>query len=216
MKIMAINGSPRKTWNTATLLKKALKGAASQGADTELIHLYDLTFTGCTSCFACKTRDSKSYGRCAVKDGLAQTLKKIEAADALILGSPIYFGNVSGEMRSFLERLLFPFFTYTDPPQSLFPNKILTGFIYTMNVTEELMKEWGYEQVFGQNQRLLQMVFGASESLCSFDTYQFKDYAKVVAYRFNPEKKARRRQEIFPQDCEKAKAMGARFARTQG
>jgi hypothetical protein len=44
---------------------------------------------------------------------------------------------------------------------------------------------------------------------------QFKDYAKVVADRFDPEKKARRRQEVFPQDCEKALAMGARFARTE-
>jgi multimeric flavodoxin WrbA len=215
MKVMAVNGSPRKTWNTATLLKKALKGAASQGADTELIHLYDLAFTGCTSCFACKVRGGKSYGRCAVKDDLKPVLKKIEAADALILGSPIYFGNVSGEMRSFLERLLFPFFTYTDPPHSLFPQKIPTGFIYTMNVTEELMQEWGYEQVFGNNQRLLQLVFGSSELLYSCDTYQFKDYAKVVADRFDPEKKSRRRREVFPQDCAKALALGARLAQQQ-
>jgi len=214
MKVMAVNGSPRKNWNTATLLGQALKGAASQGAETELIHLYDLNFKGCISCFACKTRGGKSYGKCAVKDDLKPILEKIAAADGLILGSPIYFGIVSGEMRSFMERLLFPYFTYTDPPQSLFPKKISTGFIYTMNVTEELMKEWGYEQLFGNNQRLLEMVFGASESLFSFDTYQFKDYAKVVADRFGPEKKARRRQEVFPQDCEKAFAMGARFART--
>ncbi len=82
-----------------------------------------------------------------------------------------------------------------------------------MNVTEELMKEWGYEQLFGNNQRLLEMVFGASESLSSFDTYQFKDYSKVVADRFDPEKKAKRRQEVFPKDCEKAFAMGARFVK---
>jgi multimeric flavodoxin WrbA len=198
MKVMAVNGSPRKIWNTATLLKKALKGAASQGAETELVHLYDLDFKGCISCFACKTRGGKSYGKCAVKDDLRPIFKKIESADAIILGSPIYFGIVSGEMRSFMERLLFPYFTYTDPPESLFPKKMPTGFIYTMNVTEE------------------QMVFGASESLCSFDTCQFKDYAKVVADRFDPEKKARRRQEVFPKDCEKAFAMGARFAKTPG
>ena len=59
------------------------------------------------------------------------------------------------------------------------------------------------------------MVFGASEFLFSCDTLQFKDYAKVVADRFDPEKKARRRQEIFPQDCEQALAMGARFAQSE-
>ena len=216
MKLMAINGSPRKIWNTATLLKKALKGAASQGAETELVHLYDLNFKGCISCFACKIRGGKSYGRCAVKDDLRPILEKIAAADGLILGSPIYFGIVTGEMRSVMERLLFPYFTYTDPPQSLAPKQMPTGFIYTMNITEELMKEWGYQPLFDNNQRLLQMAFGASETLCCFDTYQFKDYAKVVADRFDPEQKARRRREVFPQDCETALAMGARFARTPG
>jgi multimeric flavodoxin WrbA len=215
MKVMAVNGSPRKTWNTATLLKKALKGASSQGADTELIHLYDLAFTGCTSCFACKTRDGKSYGRCPVKDDLKPILRRVEEADALILGSPIYFGNVTGEMRSFLERLVFPFFTYTDPPFSLFPKKIPTAFIYTMNITEEMMKDWGYEQVFASIQRYLQVAFGSSEILYCCDTYQFKDYAKMVAPRFDAEKKAKRRTEVFPLECEKAQAMGARLAGKQ-
>ena len=49
MKVIAINGSPRKKWNTATMLEKALEGATSEGAETELIHLYDLNFKGCTS-----------------------------------------------------------------------------------------------------------------------------------------------------------------------
>jgi len=216
MKVIAVNGSPRKTWNTATLLKKALKGAALQGADTELVHLYGLNFKGCISCFACKTREGKSYGRCAVKDELRPLLRKIEAADALILGSPIYFGTVSGEMHSFLERLLFPFFTYTEPPQSLFPKKIPTAFIYTMNITEELAAQWGYERLFAHHRQLLQMVFGAAQSFCCFDTCQFKDYAKVVASRFDPEHKARRRREVFPRDCDRAQALGAGLARQAG
>ena len=70
MQVIGINGSPRKQWNTATLVAKALEGAAAQGAKTELVHLYDLDFKGCTSCFACKTRGGKSYGRCAMQDGL--------------------------------------------------------------------------------------------------------------------------------------------------
>ena len=70
MKVLAVNGSPRKNWNTATLLRKALEGAASQGAETEFIHLYDLNFKGCQSCFACKTIGGKSYGKCARKDDI--------------------------------------------------------------------------------------------------------------------------------------------------
>jgi multimeric flavodoxin WrbA len=212
MKVIAFNGSPRKKWNTATLLEKALEGAASQGAETELIHLYDLNFKGCKSCFACKTKGGKSYGRCATKDDLTPILKRVEEANSIILGSPIYFGTASGEMRSFMERLMFPYLTYTHPPQSLFPKKIKTGFIYTMNATPERMKELGFDQYIGL-ERLLQMLFGASESLFSFDTCQFEDYSKVVADLFDPEKKAKRREEIFPKDCEKAFEMGARFAK---
>lgn len=211
MKIIAFNGSPRKRWNTATLLEKALEGAASQGAETELIHLYDLSFTGCRSCFACKTRDGGSYGRCAVKDELEPILGRIAEADALILGSPVYFLDVTGEMRSFMERLMFPYLTYTDPPESLFPKKINTGFIYTMNATEEQMNEFGFGQHLSINEMLLQMIFGASETLFSFDTYQFEDYSKVVSDRFDSEKKAKRRDEVFPKDCEKAFEMGVRF-----
>jgi hypothetical protein len=115
-------------------------------------------------------------------------------------------------MKSFMERLLFPYLTYTDPPQSLFPKRIKTGFIYTMNVPEDLMKKWGYPQLFANHERILKMIFGSSEYMCSFDTYQFKAYSKVVATRFDPVKKAKRRREIFPMDCKKAFDMGVRFA----
>ncbi|MGC2062900.1 MAG: flavodoxin family protein [Thermodesulfovibrionales bacterium] len=211
MKVIAFNGSPRKKGNTATLLEKALEGAAAQGAEAELIHLYDLDFKGCISCFACKTKGGKSYGRCAVEDDLTPVFRQIETADAIILGSPIYFGTVSGEMRSFMERLLFPYLTYTNPPQSLFPKKIKTGFIYTMNTPEELMTERGYVHHFKLHETIFRVLFGASEYMCSCDTYQFDDYSKVVSERFDPEKKALRHQEIFPKECEKAVGMGAGF-----
>jgi len=213
MKVIALNGSPRKKGNTATLLEKALEGAASQGAETELIHLYDLNFKGCISCFACKTRGGKSYGRCAVQDDLTPVFRRIEETDAIILGSPIYFGTVTGEMTSFMERLLYPYSTYTAPPQSLFPKKIKSGFIYTMNTPEAAMQDRGYIQYFKYHESTLRKIYGASEYIYSCDTYQFDDYAKVVADRFDPEKKAQRRKEIFPKDCEKALGMGAGFTR---
>ena len=209
MKVIAVNGSPRKNWNTATLLQKALDGAAAKGAETELFHLYELDFKGCISCFACKTKKGPSYGRCAVKDDLTPILKEIEAVGGLILGAPIYYGSVTGEMKSFLERLLFPFSTYTDPPGTLFSPAIRTAFIYTLNAPEESVQERGYERYFQANEMTLARIFGSCETLCSFDTYQFEDYAKYFAPRFDPEKKAKRRKEVFPRDCEKASALGA-------
>jgi multimeric flavodoxin WrbA len=211
MKIIAFNGSPRKKWNTTTLLQKALEGAASQGAETELIHLYDLNFKGCISCFACKTLGGKSYGKCAVRDDLAPLFSKIEQTDAILMGSPIYWGDISGEMKSFLERLMFQYMTYTTPPDSLFTKKIKTGFIYTMNVTEEIMKEWKYEVNFNRYDGSLRRIFGESEYICSFDTLQFDDYSKVLNTRFDPVKKKQRHEEVFPLDCQKAFDMGVRL-----
>jgi len=78
VKVLAINGSARTKCSTATLLNNALEGAASRGAETELVHLYKLNFKGCISCFACKLINGESYGRCAVNDDLTPILKKAE------------------------------------------------------------------------------------------------------------------------------------------
>lgn len=209
MKVIAFNGSPRKKWNTATLLEKALEGAASKGAQTELVHLYDLNYKGCLSCFACKTKDGKSYGRCPVKDDLKPIFEKIEKADAIILGSPIYLGRVSGEMASFLERLAFQYMEYNNPPVSHFPGKVRTGFIYTGNVNEEMLKTMNVDKHIEFNENMMIRVFGSSETLISYDTFQFDDYSKYVAPRFDPVHKAKVRQEVFPIDCQKAFDMGA-------
>lgn len=63
MKLIAINGSPRRNGNTSTLLHKALEGAAAAGAETECIDLYTLNYKGCISCFSCKRKD-KEHGHC--------------------------------------------------------------------------------------------------------------------------------------------------------
>ena len=104
MKFYALNGSPRKKNNTATVLAKALEGvaAACPQAQTEMLHLYDYNYKGCISCFECKKIGGKSYGRCAVRDELAPVLEKLSQADGIIFGSPVYFSDVTGEMRSFL------------------------------------------------------------------------------------------------------------------
>ncbi len=213
MKVYAINGSPRKNRNTATLLKKALEGAASQGAETELIHLYDLNFKGCTSCFACKEKDGKRFGKCAMNDDLTPVLEKLEEADAIVLGSPIYYATVTGEMKSFLERLCFPYMQYSAKRPILFKQKIPTGFIYTMNVTEEMLQQVGYGPHIAVNETFLKMLTGYSEALYAYNTYQFDDYSRYVNDLFDEKMKAQQRQEVFPQDCEKAFDMGVRFAK---
>jgi multimeric flavodoxin WrbA len=213
LKVIAVNGSPRKDWNTAAMLRQALQGSADRGAITELIHLYELDYRGCSSCFACKTRGGPSYGRCALQDDLAPVLQRIEKAGALILGSPIYFGQVSGGMRSFLERLLFPYLRYSRSERSLFPGKMDTAWIYTMNCPESSLKDTGYDRVFAENERLLKMIFGGScYTLTSHETLQFTDYSKVDADMFDPAERKARHERIFPRDCARAYDLGARLA----
>ena len=62
MKAIFINGSPRKQWNTAKMLESAMNGAQEVGAEVELVHLYEIDFKGCKSCFACKIKNSKTNG----------------------------------------------------------------------------------------------------------------------------------------------------------
>ncbi|MEN6437914.1 MAG: flavodoxin family protein [Syntrophobacter sp.] len=214
MRAIAINGSPRKRWNTATLLKHALAGAAKQGAETELVHLYDLDYKGCSSCFACKKIGGKSYGRCAIRDDLTPILKKVVEADVLILGSPLYFYTETGEMRSFMERLLFPFLTYTPGYVSIFPGKIQTGFVYTMNVAEQNLAAYGQDRTVAASQGVLTRVLGNCDVLLCTDTCQFSDYSKYVSSCWDAEAKEKRRKEVFPLDCKRAFEMGAKLATT--
>lgn len=214
MRAIAINGSPRKAWNTASLLEHALAGAAREGAETELVHLYDLDFKGCISCFACKKIGGKSYGWCAVSDGLTAILEKTSEADILILGTPVYFGAETGEMRSFLERLLFPFLTYTPDYASIFPGKLQVGLVYTMNIPEKDLPTYNYDKIFAASQGYLSRIFGNCDLLLSTDTFQFSDYSKYLSTGFDAEAKKKRREEVFPQDCRRAFELGARLTAT--
>ncbi len=207
--IIAVNGSPRKQWNTGTLLQKALEGAAAQGAETELIHLYDLNFKGCTSCFACKRKGGKSYGRCAMRDELTPVLSRIADADGLLLGSPIYFFGLTGMMRLFLERLLFQHAVYELPSRSLFTKRMGVGMIYTMNISQEQVDARQFSEHLKPVEQALGSLVGAVQTLYATDTYQFDDYSLYAAERFDPDQKAQRRTEVFPQDCEAAFRLGA-------
>ena len=214
--VIAINGSPRKSWNTATLLEHALKGALSAGAQTELVHLYDLNYKGCTSCFSCKLKGGKSYGKCVMKDDLTPVLERIAGADAFILGSPVYIGTATGEMRSFLERLVFPYLVYDSERSTLLPKKIPTAFIHTMGADESSAKAMGFDGPIRLMELVLGRIFGSSETLVATDTLQFDDYAKYVSSGHNPAEKAWRRREVFPEDCRKAYDLGMRIAQAGG
>ncbi|MFH0915708.1 MAG: flavodoxin family protein, partial [bacterium] len=187
MKAIAVNGSPRKKWSTATLLENALRGCGAAGAEAEIVHLYDYAYQGCTSCFSCKEIGGKSYGRCAMRDELTPLLDRATQADILILGSPFYFHTETGEMRSFMERLLFPNLTYTPDHASIFPRMIPTALVYTMNITEEAMPSFHQDTSVAASQGIMTRIFGSCEVLLCTDTYQFKDYSKYLSTAWDPD-----------------------------
>ena len=82
-----------------------------------------------------------SYGHCALKDDLSPVLAALEKADGLALGSPVYFGNVTGAMRSFQERLCFPYLVYDRRRSTIAPRRLAMACIYTMNVDAETMRQ---------------------------------------------------------------------------
>ncbi len=218
MNFYAINGSPRRKGNTAEVLKKALEGVHSvlPAAETELVHLYELDFTGCRSCFACKRKGGASYGHCAVRDGLSPLLEKLAEADGIIFGSPIYFMGVSGALRAMLERLLFPFIVYDAAYSSLAPKRMPTAFVYTMNITEADMTAYKLPVLLSPLESFVTRIFSEPEILPVCNTVQFDDYSKYAAERFSEADKKRHREEHFPEDLRHAFAMGAHMAERAG
>ena len=84
--------------------------------------------------------------------------------------------------------------------------------IYTMNAPQAAIVALGYEALFRSTEATLARILGESETLCSYDTYQFPDYSKVVMERMDPAQKAERREQVFPEDCRKAFEFGRRLA----
>ncbi len=213
MKIIAVNGSPRKQNNTATLLQKALDGAASVGVETKLVHLYDLTYTGCVSCFACKRLGDASFGRCAVRDDLTPVLEELHTADAIVVGTPLYLMGENGMTRSFLERFVFQYITYANPPATKYPKRIRSAMIYTMNISEDNFDAYGVHACVQHAPAFLERTLGSCETLLVSDTAQFDEYSKYENTLFDPAAKMKRRREHFPKDEENAFALGVRLMR---
>ena len=102
MKVVAFNGSPRKNGNTMYLIKKVLEPVEESGINTEIIQVGGRNIHGCIACFNCFKNKDK---RCNVKnDILNECLEKMIEADAIIIGSPTYFANVTAEIKALIDR----------------------------------------------------------------------------------------------------------------
>lgn len=208
MKTIILNGSPRKNWNTALMLKEAKRGAESAGSETEYIDLFDLTYTGCRSCLACKRKGTERC-KCFWKDDLSPLIDRIFAADALIIGSPIYLGDITSQVRGLIERLHFCALSYDDY-SNYFKGKVNVGIILTMNAPAAYY-DLAYRKKAKEIAQSFEGLNGSVEIYACCDTLQVKDYSKYNMASFSEEHKRAVRKEQFPKDLEKAFQMGARL-----
>ena len=208
MNILAICGAANKHRNTASMLKNAFDGAMSVPSATgEIIYLYDLNYHGCIGCHSCKLLDESKLGHCAVRDGLTTVLEKAIDADVLLIGSPIYYSDLTGQTRSFLERYLFAGMTYNKDRAPLYPKRTNVGWVFTMNAPGDTYKDY-----FSRLTALMERFVGKSAYVMAYQTQQFDDYSKYAATMFDVDMVKKRHHEQFPKDCEAAYNMGKRLA----
>lgn len=215
MNVVVINASPRKRGNTAKLCKSVADGAMDNDAEVEYLNLYSYDFKGCMSCFACHLKKNFENPLCFWRDDLKDILKKCLNADAIVIGTPIYYGSITSYAQAFLERLLFAADTYLIDEEgnrvSKIKREIKTAMIYTMNVTEELAHFNGEDQL-AIMRGYLTNIFGECESLYAYDTKQFKHYSPYVNNMFDPDLKEESEKTQFPKDLKKAYDLGKRLS----
>lgn len=205
-KIVAINASPRKGWNTDIIVMEAAKGAESTGAYIKKTDLYKIEkFTGCISCFGCKRE--KNLGQCIYKDGLAPVLEEIRKADGLIIGSPNYLGDFSAAFRSLYERLVFQYITYNTEVQSYNDHRIPVLLIMTSNAPDD-----SYMELMNKYKAVFDSFIGPTEILAVGETMQVSDYSQFNWTMFNAEDRKVKRETVFPEQCRKAFEAGVRLA----
>ena len=207
-KIVIIDGGPRRNFNTASMLQKFAEGASSVSNEIEVktVRLYGLDYKGCMSCMACKI-NGKASNVCKFKDALTPVLEEIAEADGLVLGSPIYFGDVTGQMRAFLERLAFPWLSYNDYSMTA-PKRMPVVLVETMNGLPDRNNSQGY----GSMEYCLKAALGEPERLIAYNTYQVKNYDRFELASFSEEAKRQYREEHWEQDLQKAFEAGRHMA----
>ena len=102
MKVLMINGSPRKDGNTAAALREMEKVFAEEGIETEILHIGNKPIRGCIACNACSKK-----GCCVFDDAVNEAAPKFEACDGLVVGSPVYYASANATLVAFLTRLFY-------------------------------------------------------------------------------------------------------------
>lgn len=207
MKVLAINGSPRKKGNSAKMLQSWVDGVKTAHPDIDIqwVDLYDRTFTGCISCFACKRKGAKTYGTCPIKDGVHDLIPAAYDADALAISCPIYFGELDAYTRCFLERAMFCKTACRKNHDSLAPRPVPATMIYTMNRPREMAEQRNYPMRWNNMEwRVANAFRHPAARVCAYNTYLFDNYDDYEMEMFSEAEKRKYRDERFKDDLDAA------------
>lgn len=127
MRIIAINGSPRKQGNTSNIVRAMLEGAASAGAETTEVRLHDIDLKGCMGCLSCR----QNPGVCKQQDDLSPYLEALKSCNGYVIGSPIYMYHVTGQMKIFVDRVYSLYISREQQP-GLYDSALPKGKTYAM------------------------------------------------------------------------------------
>jgi multimeric flavodoxin WrbA len=190
MKIVCLLGSPRPKGNSALIADRFCRAAEAVGAEVQTFPLNKLKYRGCQACMTCKTK----LDRCVLKDDLTQVLDAIRDAQVLVMASPIYYGEVSSQLKAFIDRTfsyLVPDFHTNPHPSRLAPGKKLVMILAQ-----------------GDGEQLYADVFPRYESF--FRWYGFEDNHLLRACGVFAPGEVEGRQEIMSRAEELARKIAAR------
>jgi multimeric flavodoxin WrbA len=134
MRIVTLLGSPRPNSNSSAIARHLTESAAQLGADTQVYDLNRLKYRGCQGCYLCKT----TVDHCALQDGLTEVLEAVANADAVVLASPVYYGDVTAQLKGYIDRnyaFLTSDYRTSSTPSRLVPTKLV--FVLTQGNPDE-------------------------------------------------------------------------------
>ena len=204
-KVIGFIGSPRKSGNTSSIVNEVLRGASENGASVKVYHLDELDIKGCKGCLYCRKHEG-----CAIKDDMQAIYTDLKDADALVIGSPVYICQVSGQTKIMLDRF-YPLTTNTHKPR--FGNKKvvtvyshaapLPGFFSQyMDYTEKHLKPMGLNIIkriiatravdrdtASKNRKLMDEAYGTGKALATgIPAYSHESFIKRFLKRLKGSK----------------------------
>ena len=170
MNLVCLLGSPRKSGNSAAVAGRFLARAEQLGARTQSFFLNGLNIRGCQACNRCKS----SLERCVLKDELTPVLDAVFAADVLVMASPVYYGDVSAQLKAFIDRtycFLLPDYVAREHPSRL-PRRKQLAFILTQGHRDP---DW-FDDILPRYQKLFHWTgFADTHPLRVIDVYHRGD-----------------------------------------